>query len=390
MTTALTASQGRGNMTRRFATLVKGLILATAVTAATERHASADPLYSITDIGQGDYKALNDSGQVIGRRYFGVYSPTGITSIPRGILYSNGTETDLGPDFLPDGINNKGQIVGIAIASSGEKQIEVRDPDGATRMLGPYIGHPNSVLADYPAYTLGINSSGQVVAASDNETRLYAADGKSSSLFNFADPYGSAGTKLDWVAGLSDSGRVAGSAYVKGLDSGALVYTGSDGLEHPYAPSPMLGGAGAVAASHSGLILGYNFVFSPDTGLATAIKYPGDLADVGYQAHGINDSGLIVGLSYNSLTNGYGAFVLDGNNLVNLNDVIPLASGIHLDSAKAINDNGQILASGKYVDSNGPFPHNFLLTPVNTPEPSTIVIFAAGLLALHFGRKKTA
>ena len=96
----------------------------------------------------------------------------------------------------------------------------------------------------------------------------------------------------------------------------------------------------------------------------------------------VNNSGLIVGTSTGP--GGYSdsirkAFLSDGQTSWDLNTLIAPGSGLTLTSATDISDSGQIAGFG--VDSKGQ-EHIVLLTPNATPEPSVLMIFAAGSLAV--------
>ncbi len=93
-------------------------------------------------------------------------------------------------------------------------------------------------------------------------------------------------------------------------------------------------------------------------------------------AFGINDSGQVVGYVANT-TSPYQqrAFLYDSGNMTDLNDLLPPGSGWdHLEHARDINNNGQIVGEG-WIDGQ---EHAFLLTPV--PEPSTLTLLIAALL----------
>jgi probable HAF family extracellular repeat protein len=101
------------------------------------------------------------------------------------------------------------------------------------------------------------------------------------------------------------------------------------------------------------------------------------------EAQAINDAGQIVaGLL---LDDPIGAFLLEDGIFFNLNERIhptdPLFSDVFLSDARDINNAGQILATGFFVDI-GPMTLAFLLTPVAVPEPIPLAVIAAGLTGL--------
>ena len=72
----------------------------------------------------------------------------------------------------------------------------------------------------------------------------------------------------------------------------------------------------------------------------------------------------------NNLNNN--AFIYQNGVITNLNSLIPSSADIHLVSAMAINDAGQILTEG--VDSYGD-GRVYLLTPDGMPAPAAPVLF---------------
>jgi probable HAF family extracellular repeat protein len=113
------------------------------------------------------------------------------------------------------------------------------------------------------------------------------------------------------------------------------------------------------------------------------------------QAIGINSHDQIVGL-FQSYTNPH-AFLFTGNQLMDLNSLIPTSSGWTLLSATGINDQGQIAG---YGTGPGGALERFLLTPdpagsqsptnpgspADIPEPSTLACFGLGTAALLLWR----
>jgi hypothetical protein len=63
----------------------------------------------------------------------------------------------------------------------------------------------------------------------------------------------------------------------------------------------------------------------------------------------------------------------------NLNSLIDTASGWTITDATDINDLGQIVGYGTNLSGQSDF---VLLTPISSPEPSTLALLAAALLGL--------
>ena len=111
----------------------------------------------------------------------------------------------------------------------------------------------------------------------------------------------------------------------------------------------------------------------------------GGMVDLGLgnsSANGINDAGVVVGYSGNY------AFVYSNGTLTNLNTVTAnLPVGFSLTSANAINLSGDIVGYGTNAAGQ---VQAFLLTPIATPEPTSLALLAVGGLALLMRRRKTA
>ena len=137
----------------------------TAFTLFTVSSASAATLYTVTDLGavggfqygDGAY-ALNNSGQVVG------FAHTSDGVFANAFLYSNGIMQGTGtlsayPYSFAEGINNSGQIAGLAQNSSYATQAFLSS--GGTMLdLG--------TLGGAQSWAWGINDSGQVVGWADN------------------------------------------------------------------------------------------------------------------------------------------------------------------------------------------------------------------------------
>ncbi|MEH2401632.1 hypothetical protein [Nostoc sp.] len=337
----------------------------------------AASLYSVTDLGALTGQAfsyatgINDSGEVA------------INSLTSPFFYSNSLLKKISP--LPGdnqlgvtGINNLGQVVGNSansnnftgnnpfLYSNGITQplsiqnaipYAINDRTqivGGASELGPFlysdgiatsIGTPGNV-----AYSL--NNLGQVVGILSSNTAFLYENGQTTNLGTLP------GDSYSVANDINDSGQVAGSSGLTGIDDGrAFLYSSSKGLEN----------LGRLR--------------------------PTDLFSAGL---GINNLGQVVGFSgtnndfYAANGNGLRAFLYSDNTLYDLNDLIAPGSGpgFSLTVASAINNNGQIVGRGAV---NGEL-HAFLLTPtssVSVAEPTSgVAILSFGAIVTLFAALK--
>ena len=154
-----------------------------------------------------------------------------------------------------------------------------------------------------------------------------------------------------------------------------------------------LGGvvSAGYAINNAGQVTGYAFT---DDGHRDAFLYSnGQMTDLGSltpdtypyefsQGNAINSAGQVVGAAHNS-SGAVSAFIYRDGQMLDLNRYIDPALHLTLTEATAINDQGQIVAN--YVNDTGEVPnphHSYLLTPVPTPEPSTLALLGVALLGL--------
>jgi probable HAF family extracellular repeat protein len=150
---------------------------------------------------------------------------------------------------------------------------------------------------------------------------------------------GSLGGNFSVANGINDSGQVVGESWTSTLQSHAFFY---------------------------------------DNGTMTDLGIlPGGVRS---EAYGINDAGQIVGNSFNIAWSDFAtrAFLFENGTMYNLNDLIDPNSGWLITDARAINNHGQIAASG-YNPAVGSCA--LLLTPFSAvPEPSSIIMFGVGAI----------
>jgi uncharacterized membrane protein len=361
-------------MTRRFATLAKGLVLATAVTAAAERHAAADPLYSITGISplSGTSHtlptAINNNGQVVGVSYNTMTGNATTYAANYGegakfFLSSGGRTSQISTEngHPPGSINDSGQVVdgGQTINNAGYVLSDggVKNPDGSYKDTLTYLG-PNG---PYEISSMGahqINNSGLVVGSGWGGVMVYVPPGATwaeASLihhdFAFTGPYG--GT---FYSGLA-ANLGPGTDGVAINDRGEVLtrYSVLDQNGHVTRFADLPGGANVlgVAINNNGQVVGSQ-------------------VSVGLDGRPLMDSSQ----NYNYLK----AMLYTNGKIVDLNSVIAAGSGWDLTRATGINDLGQIIGQGTYDGQE----MGFVLTPTGqeVPEPGTLAFATLAILAL--------
>ena len=318
--------------------------------------------YTVTDLGTlsgGTHSvasAINNSGQVVGDAFMS-------NGDDHAFLYSNGVMQDLGT--LPSGnnseanaINNHGEIVG-------------RSDSGASLVAFSYSGNgpmENLGVAGPGACATGVNDSGQVVG-------YHVVSGYYCGFLYSGGSVESLGLGLgSFGSGINNSGQVVGY----GQGSGgfhAFLFSGGTTQD--------LGPGGATAINNSGEVVGTNGWYA---GKGDMFLYSnGVMQDLGTlpsgtwsNAYAINDLGQIVGDGDDSGRAETAILYSDGI-MQDLNALIPSNSGWVLERGTGINDSGQICGYG--INPGGQ-TDAFLLTPIPTPEPSTLALLGAGALAL--------
>jgi probable HAF family extracellular repeat protein len=288
--------------------------------------------------------AINNSGQVVGQadtKPFGAYN----TYYSRAFLYSGGAMTDLGTLGGKNswagagGINDTGQVVGMANISNGLQRAFLSDVVNNVRQPMADLG----TLGGNNSFAESINNAGQVVGYSEFATTSFSrhaflySGGKMTDL-------GTLGGSSSWAVNLNDEGQVVGKANI-----------------------------GGNSATHA-------FLYSGE--LMTDL---GTLGGQNSEAIHINNAGQVVGNSLIAGSNVYHAFLYSNGGMLDLNSLLSPDSGWELSSANEINDSGQIVGWGK---RNGNV-HAFLMTPAAPiPEPETYAMMLAGLGLLGLTQRR--
>jgi probable HAF family extracellular repeat protein len=373
----------------------------------------AQTKYVVTDLGTpagytySSAASINNAGQVAGQ-------VTTASFVTRGFRTSANSPLNPATDLIPllgggasngaSSINNSGQVAGTAVNSTSHNHAFRYDADGTLNDLG-------SLSAIEYSVGNAINDSGQVTGASDVTTFC----GFTSPAFRTAP--NSAIASTDSLGTLFANNCKSSDGY--GINSaGGVVGYGSQGVfanpeQHAiYAPpsGPMvdlgiLGGtptafvaqgkhATAFSINISGQIVGEStYTGSPSVGETHAFKATtgGGMTTVGTlggtfsSASGINAAGDFVGYSGTTGDAAVHAFLYTGGVMQDLNDMIPAGSGWVLVSASAINDNGQIAATG-WLNGVQFVGHALRLDPLSQAVPILITSLSSPTLGLTSGQ----
>jgi probable HAF family extracellular repeat protein len=284
-----------------------GRVVGASWTATGDQHPFLWEDGVMTDIGPGlsfsQASGINAGGEITGQFQSGVGGPQ------RAFFWASGVMTELptlsGFDGRGFDINDLGQVVGISTALSGYQHGFLYDWDTNTIAdLGTADPSHNT------SYANGINESGQIAAWSGPMAYLYE-NGVWTALGNL-------GGGRSVAFGLDDLGRVVGWSH---LDASAQDY-------HPF-----------LWAS----------------GVMTDLGTLGGRNGIAWAAHA---SGPVVG--YADTSDGrLHAFLYSGDEMADLNALIPADTGWELDFATAINASGQIVGRGVIGGEN----HAYLASP---------------------------
>jgi probable HAF family extracellular repeat protein len=371
---------------------------------SAETQTTAPTYYKVEDLGTlgGSHSwasAINDSGQIVG------YSYLAGDQNNHAFLYKDGKMTDLGTlggtSSEAKGINISGQVVGWSDNSSGERRAFLYDSANGMKDLNDSIPADSGGTIEEAT---AINSNGEIAATMwpdsmrnlcspyaetwDFHTALVLRPATTATYE--VQELGTLGGEYSYATGINDSGQVVGRSMTSGCWEQPFLYDS--------ATKQMQGLAGSQAygINASGKVVGYTedwtlydwactnydchraFIYDSATKQMQVLGTLGTGATygtIGSEAYGINDSDKVVGLSgigdgFHHWVSGSGpayGFIYDSTNgMKDLNSLIPADSGWTIHEARAINNNGQIAATG-YKDGVG--WHALLLSPTEGSPP---------------------
>jgi len=346
---------------RLVASMSAGLLSAAVYYGVIATANAATFPYTVTTIPLQLGNAINLPGVIAGDN-------TNAGGNPEAFSYFNGTSTDLGvlsvSGVTPstessdaNAVNIEGLIVGDSTVP-GLYTHAVVFVNGTVKDLGTINGGQNSTAA-------AVNDLGRIVgnsniSSTDNVTTHAFVTTRTGALKDLGTL---AGTGSSAAFGINDFGVIVGQSNTASGDVHGFTYENGK-----FVDIGTLGGStsAAVAVNQLGFVAGYATV-ADDTNTHAIVYYRGKITDLGVLDQGdsfalaINDLGQVVGTSGLNSTDGViDAFIYWNGKLQDLNTLIDPSLGITLNSASAINDQGQIVVSG--TDNLGNSA-TFLLTP---------------------------
>ena len=261
---------------------------------------------------------INDLGQIVGN-----------ASASSGFFYSGGTWTLLNDPSATistqaEGINNEGQIVGYYYNGGAYNNAFIYS--GGTSGTYTTLGVPNSFGANANA----INDLGQIVGAYADSNGNHGFLDIAGTYTTLNDPNASQGT---FANGINNLGQIVGNYLDASGASHGFLYSGGvyTTIDDPLASggSPGAEGTYAQGINNAGQIVGYYWVGSAEYGFLYSNGTFTTLNDLsatnGTYATAINNVNEIVGTFNNSVANGFTVSASGTTSLTNAND--PLHHG---------------------------------------------------------------
>lgn len=349
-------------------------LLCLATFAALEiaaQPSTAQQAYELTDLGTlggstSNAAGINSAGQVVGS------STTTGDLTTHAFLYSQGTMIDLGTlggtSSQASGINNSAQVVGSAALASGATHATLWNGTTPTD-LGTQGTNSSSASA--------INNGGTSVGSVGSNAALFI-----NGLVVLLPPVPSTYVGTSAAYAINDSGQIAGYNLNPGEVDSAVTWVNQ--VAYALSPAEGFSTIAAYGINNSGTIVGTGNnvataqAFQWNTGASLQVT-PQIISGPISAGYGINASGLVVGSSPQTgfLPDVATLWTSGGTVSLDLNTTLrpQVAAAYNLTQASAINDSGEIAATGTVTATGA--SHAFLLAAATSAGPPTATLTAS-------------
>jgi len=360
---------------------------------------------SLTDLGAllGNVTSasswLTDNDLVAGLSENGKIDPS-VTDMPEmsAVLWRKGKIIDLGPfpggglQSFANSVNSRGQVVGAATNLTLDPNSLYQADSSSWLVPYPYqlrafIWDEKNGMQDLGTLGEGtnadaqiINERGQVIGVATTNSAVGNCGGYSLASFIWDKEHGmrdlgGLGGTCTYAFAINNHGQVVGDSNTPGDTIQRAFLWENDSLRDL---GGSLGGlkTGANAINEKGETVGYAALPGETYTHATLWKKSGQLIDLGTVgsdlcsfAWAINNKSQILGESDSAdcvYFDGASPFLWENGSLIDLNNLIPSNSPLHLVYAYSINDRGEIAGNG--WDANGN-EHAFRLIPCDEEHP---------------------
>ena len=348
----------------------RGVVFGVSAVLACAGGASADPLYTVRDLGvlpgaaESEATAINASGVVVGASA----TADGV----HGFRYNGGIIQDLGKfpgaqDTAPASINAGGQIAGSWTTGFS--------PPGWQPFVYDGTYHGLDTLGAQGGQAASINDAGKIVGTltfADHSQHAFLYDGTTHDLVPVLGGVRSSANAINNTGAIVGSIATAFSHPAQAyLYDGTLHMLGELAPGHGSAPiainaTGQVVGNAPAAVDASGNTLPRAFIWDGSIHQLNIPSGPVSQSTGEAYATGINSGGQAVGYSLHFEFGPYALLWDAGTHQGHyLDDLANLPSGWVMQEATGINDAGQIVGYGGQADAFGrlSFIHALLLTP---------------------------
>jgi probable HAF family extracellular repeat protein len=337
---------------------------------------AAAPQYKLTLLGQANkVNAINtritNDGLVVGV----LVDP--VSNALRAYQWQDGVHTMLDTPINRVGaVSGNGTIAGEVIDFSYESYLAQPAvyANGVTTMVPSPISPPSKYN-----YLSGVNNAGKVAGSQYFNGDPYAY----TSVNGVSTLLGALGGTHSYVGAMNEAGVVVGAAQTADGGYHMFRHDGSGMVDLGFVSGGHSGTANDI--NDAGVVVGSNLTGEDASTVQRAVIYKdGVMQLLGTFAPGVHSWAAAINNHDQVVGNGHFSFLVSDGVTYNLNQLLPANSGLYVDTVYDIDDSAQITGT---VCGPGKGCFAMLLSPV--PEPASMAMLLAGL-GLLYGVRRTS